>query len=190
MTPSREVEALIAYVDAAGIPHRVTATTNHARHTKAGNVSRHVMAGTDGDGLAVDFAGPTPGDRAAMLAIYERLLEVWPQLHELIYGGPGITELVRRRVRVVPLAYGIDVLNAHLNHVHVSVDLGTFLTPKEKPMPDDPNLANMTGPVELHLVVSAEGQCTGYYMFSPATGELHSFGPGAPYYDRSEVVRP
>lgn len=58
---------------------------------------------------------------------------------------------------------------------------------EDKTVPDDPNLPNLTGPVELHLVVSAEGKCTGYYVFSPATGELHTHGPGAPYHGRSEV---
>ena len=55
-------------------------------------------------------------------------------------------------------------------------------------MPDDPNLPNITGPVSLHPLVNSAGECTGYYVFSTKTGELHSFGPGAKYYGRSEVV--
>lgn len=55
-------------------------------------------------------------------------------------------------------------------------------------MADDPNLANITGPVTFHPIFNAEGHCTGYYVFSTKTAEVHSFGDGAPYYGRPEVV--
>lgn len=188
MRLSREVEALIAYVDAAGIPYRVTSTTG-GRHAET---SRHFAAGTDGQGLAVDFAGPQPDDKPAMLDIYRLLLARHDQLHELIFWWPGkVGALVRRRVQVVPMTYGAAVLDAHRLHVHASVDVGTYLEapPRKEPaMADNPELPNITGPVELHVLMNSEGQCTGYIIFSTRTGELHTFGPGAHYYGRSEVV--
>ena len=94
--------------------------------------------------------------------------------------------------------YGPATWADHLDHVHVAVPRGTFLTPLSHPfrtmeggiMPDDnPDLANITGPVSLHVLQNAAGECTGYYIFSEATGELHSFGPGAKFWGRSEVLR-
>lgn len=80
---------------------------------------------------------------------------------------------------------------AHQNHVHVGLRAGRVMpSPRqEAPMPaDDPALPNITGPVELHLVVGATGVCTGYYLFSPTTGELHAYGPGATFHGRSEAI--
>lgn len=188
MRLSREVEALIAYVDSTGIPYRVTSTTG-GRHAAR---SRHFQVGTDGDGLAVDFAGPKPGDTTAMLRIFKALMQRHYQLQELIFWLPPETKyLVRRRVKVSPLVYGGQTLDAHRNHVHVSVALGTFLEPlrrKQVAMPDDPGLPNIAGPVELHVLMNQDGDCTGYIVFSTKTGELHTYGPGAHYFGRSEVV--
>lgn len=63
-------------------------------------------------------------------------------------------------------------------------------TPKEPAMSDNPELPNITGPLTFHPVVSADGQCTGYYVFAPTTGEVHGHGPGAPYHGRSEDPTP
>jgi hypothetical protein len=57
-------------------------------------------------------------------------------------------------------------------------------------MADDPNTPNIHGPLELHIVVGPDGVCTGYYIFSPDTGELHAHGPGAPFHGRSEDPTP
>lgn len=186
MRLSREVEALIAFADSTGIPHRVTSTTG-GRHAPN---SRHYQAGTDGTGLAIDVAGPGPGDHETMLKLYRVFLQRSYQLQELIFWYPGETRtLVRRRVKVVPDVYGPKVLEAHRNHVHVSVAVGTFLEPLRSPMADDEELPNITGPVELHVLMNTAGECTGYIIFSTATGELHTFGPGARYWGRSEVLR-
>lgn len=86
-----------------------------------------------------------------------------------------------------------ELYASHQNHVHAGLRLGAVLPrparplPEEPVMPDDPEIPDITGPVVLHLVVSASGICTGYYFFSPTTGELHAFGPGAHYHGRSEV---
>lgn len=141
MRLSREVEALVAYMAKSGVPHRVTSTTGdkHAAN------SRHYAGGTDGTGLAVDFAGPKPNDTAAMLVIFAALAAQAEHLHELIFwdGGAKVKTLVRRGALVVPAVYA-NVLPAHRNHVHVSVDKGTFLewpTPEVKevrPVHDPP----------------------------------------------------
>jgi hypothetical protein len=183
MTPSREVRAIIAFVESTGLPHRVTDIDTPGVHVAD---SRHYAPGTDGRGLAVDLAGSVPGDTAAMFAIYRALLTQAGNLHELIYWGPGVDVLVRRRVKVVPSAYDPSVLAAHRNHVHVSVDLGTFLEPWEVPVPDDETLPNLTDLKFFVPVVDQAGKCTGYYMVS-STGEVHGWGPGAVYHGRSEV---
>lgn len=84
---------------------------------------------------------------------------------------------------------------AHQDHVHVGLRAGKVMPrPAPKPkqeepaMPDDPARPNITGPVELHLVVGATGVCTGYYLFSPTTAELHGYGPGAQFHGTSEVT--
>jgi hypothetical protein len=176
---SKEVESIIAYVASTGLPYRVTSTTG-GKHAPS---SRHFQDGTDGKGLAVDFAGPKPGDMAAMLKIYRALLERADQLRELIYSGPGADVLVRRRLRVVPMTYGREVLAAHRNHVHVSVDRGTFLQPmKEAMVADDTN--KMQAPL-LAFVPTPTGK--GYWMVS-VTGEVHSYGD-AEFFGRSEAPR-
>jgi hypothetical protein len=126
---SREVEAIIAYLDSTGLPYRVTSTTG-GRHAES---SRHFQEGTDGKGLAVDFAGPRPMDIPAMLRIYRALLGEYGRLHELIFWVPGeVKILVRRRTKVVPTVYGTKVLEAHRSHVHVSTYLGTFLESRRR----------------------------------------------------------
>lgn len=81
----------------------------------------------------------------------------------------------------------------HQDHVHVGLRAGAVLPRPARPIPqepvmDDPEIPNITGPVQLHLVLSVSGVCTGYYIFSPTTGEIHAHGPGATYHGRSEVV--
>ena len=182
---SREVAAIIAFVDATGLPYRVTDIDTPSVHSPD---SRHYQPGTGGKGLAVDFAGPKRGDTQAMFAIYRALMSQAYRLRELIFWAPGVDLLARHRTRVVPSAYDPTVLAAHRNHVHVSVDKGTFLEPPEVPVPDDETLPNL---VDLKFFVPivnpATGLATGYYMVS-STGEVHGHGPGAQYFGRSEVV--
>lgn len=61
---------------------------------------------------------------------------------------------------------------------------------QEVPMADNPDLPNIEGPLEIHLLQDQAGNCTGYAIFSVSTGELHGFGPGWKYYGRSEDLTP
>lgn len=167
MRLSREVESLIAYVARSGLPHRVTSTTGGAHSSK----SRHYKPGTDGQGLAVDFAGPVPNDKPAMLKIYQLLLPLGPHLHELIFSHEDADILIRDGKRVVPAVYAA-VLPAHRNHVHVSVDLGTFVEwPKETTMPDS-ELPKASAPV-VGLVPTSTDK--GYWIVC-ADGAVYAFG--------------
>lgn len=88
--------------------------------------------------------------------------------------------------------------NPHTKHMHVSIradlrnDISAWWWPanKEPTVPDDPNVPNITGPLTFHPVINSDGVTTGYYVFSPSTGEVHGHGPGAPYYGRSEDTTP
>lgn len=194
---SREAQAIIDYVESTGLPYRVT-DINGPGHATG---SYHYAAGTGGDGLAVDFGGATPGVTRAtvaqMGAIWRALRLVAPQLAELIHNGPGITEAIYMGRPVLGASfYGPVVWADHYDHVHVAVPRGVFLAPLSQPigtleggsMADNPDLPNITGPVEFHPIFDAQGHCTGYYIFSQKTGELHAFGPGTAFYGRSEVT--
>lgn len=191
---SREAQSIIGYVESTGLAHRVTSV-----HRPKSTGSYHAARGTDGDSLAVDLAaaqpGVTPVTVVQMTAIYRELLAVSAQLAELIFNGPGITVAVKNGRRVDGPTVYAAVWDDHRNHVHAALPRGTFLEPLSHPlrtmealMADDPNLANITGPVTFHPIFNAEGHCTGYYVFSTKTAEVHSFGDGAPYYGRPEVV--
>ena len=119
---SRETDALIQYLRDSTVPHRVTsvATGTHAPN------SRHFQAGTGGKGLAVDFAGPRAGDDKAMRAIFDAFFETAEQLYELIYCGPRFCVKAGKKIDPVKV-YGRKTLDAHRNHVHVSVERGTFV---------------------------------------------------------------
>jgi hypothetical protein len=164
-----------------------------------------VMHTTDGghsetsyhhSGRAVDLAAREgPGvDTSALLSIDEQIVQVLPlsMISELIYSGPGNVCVKNGRVVAGLASYGPDVMSRHHNHVHLAV-VATFTYNGSQevatPMPDDPNLPNIVGPVELAVLWNSNGDCTGYFIFSHATGELHSFGPGAKFYGRSEVTK-
>ena len=58
---------------------------------------------------------------------------------------------------------------------------------EETPLPDDPTLPNLPDIKFFIPIVNAQtGECRGYYIVA-GNGELHAFGPGAPFYGRSEV---
>lgn len=168
----------------------VTSTTGpgHDDH------SLHYVEATNGVGRAVDFAdrrGPSSNSEW-LLAINEAVIRLVPisMIAELIYGGPGAI-CVKDGRRVDGRVVYSSVIAAHQNHVHLAVIGGfAYNGSQEIPMPDDPNLPNIVGPVEFAIAGSdANGVCQGYYIFSHATGELHSFGPGARFYGRSEVTK-
>lgn len=164
----------------------ITATTNGA-HTKT---SYHYS------GRAVDLAARSgPGvDTSELLAINEGVIQVVPlsMISELIYGGPGNVCVKNGRIVSGLAVYGADVMSRHRDHVHLAViETFTYNGAQEVTMPDnDPNLPDITGPVQFATAgFNQDGVCQGYYIFSHATGELHSFGPGAQFYGRSEVTK-
>lgn len=182
---SVEDSALFKYMRDSGVPHRIMSAYRPGAITNAGYPSRHSM------GLAVDFAGPQPGhDTPELLAIFKALLRVSDQLHELIYAKAAFN--IKNGQMVPPYA-----VKDHHDHVHVSVDKGVIVkwpqsvTPvKETSMADNPDVPNITGPLTFHPIVDVNGRCTGYYVFSPSTGEVHAHGEGAKYYGRSEDPTP
>jgi hypothetical protein len=126
------VRALLAYAASTRLPYRVTSTY---RPNTDGRRSYHGARGTDGDGLAVDFAGTSAGVTAEtarqMVDLWRAFRYMAPHLAELIYAGSGVTEGVLNGRLVGGLAtYGRDVWAAHRDHVHVSVPRGVFLSPK------------------------------------------------------------
>lgn len=114
---SLEVQGIITYAEATGVPFRVTSTWRPGAVTAAGNPSRH------GRKLAVDFAGPRPGrDSDDLAVIFKAFLPVERKLNELIYAGPQTTFNIKAGKRVGKYAQAL-----HHDHVHVAVDPGVVL---------------------------------------------------------------
>jgi hypothetical protein len=171
------IDMLRAYMVHTGVPHRVTSTL---RPSDEG--SWHSA------GLAVDFAGPTPGKLTPALdAIYMALLPLAPRCLELIYGAYGWKN-------GNPTRYSATVQLAHRDHVHIAMPGGWSWAPpppKETPVADDPNIPNMEGPIHYHIYTDPlTGVCIGYHVYSERTGELHGHGPAAVYHGRSEDPTP
>ena len=155
MAYSLEVRHLIGYVASKGVKFTVTDVNTPSIHVDG---SYHYQEGTDGVGLAIDIAGPTPGILTpALRMLFDIFVPVERQLAELIYAGASYN--IKNGVRVPPYA-----VTTHKNHIHVAVPRGTFL-PTEVPVPDNPSLPNITGPVSFHPIVDATGKCWGYYIF-------------------------
>lgn len=152
-TESKEVQAIRAFVDASGVPHKVTATLGHylspsnpcSPHSPG---SYHCKPGTDGPGLAADLAETTPSrDAPGLLAIFAAFGPVESQLAELIYSGAPYSIKNGKRTTV---AYGDqNLLAAHHNHVHVAINRGVFL-PFPKPITKAEAMARVVEPVAAH----------------------------------------
>jgi hypothetical protein len=183
---SDEVHGIVAAIRATGIPHRVT-DIGGPGHIRS---SWHYRLGTRGAGLAVDLAGPTPSrDSPQLAAVYQALERHGPRCAELIYSGPGGGYWKNGR-RVSPYSTA-----GHHNHIHIAVPVGTVLrvpTPEQEiiVVPDNPDLPNIEGPLSFHPIFTADGVATGYYIFGTTTGEVHSHGPGAVFFNRSEDITP
>jgi hypothetical protein len=171
----------------AGIAGWCVSSTTGGTHSPT---SLHYAVATNGRGRAVDLVdrrGPSTSSEW-LLAINEQIVQLLPlsMISELIYGGPGAF-CVKNGVRVDGRIVYSSVIDNHRNHIHLAVVRG-FVYNGGTPVPDDPTIPNIRGPVELHIVADANGHATGYYIFSPTTGEIHAWGEGAKYYGRSEVV--
>jgi hypothetical protein len=198
VTISRETQALIDYVEATGLPYRVTDVDGPGHATG----SYHYAKGTDGDGLAVDFAGAVPGVTTVtarqMGAIYREFLNVAGQLAELIYSGADVdgrpvTVAVKNGRRVDGASfYGPTTWKDHFDHVHVAVPRGTFLSHPFSTLSmggrmaaDDPNRANVEAPI---VGISATPSGKGYWLVA-ADGGVFAFGD-ATYLGNVEYVKP
>lgn len=187
---SDEVRALRRLAQIAG--WCVTSTTGPG-HTRPGSL--HYAAATNGTGRAVDLAdrrGPSSNSEW-LLAINEAVIRLLPitMISELIYGGPNA--ICIKNGKRVDRSFYSSVLAAHRNHIHLAVVRGFSYNGSQEiamAVTNDPSLPDITGPVQFAIAGSdANGICQGYYIFSHATGELHSFGPGAKFYGRSEVTK-
>lgn len=101
---SLEVHGLIRYMADSGIPFKVTDIDTPGIHT---STSYHYAEGTNGDGLAVDFAGLTPSRNSPELRrIVDRFMPVRHLLAEFLHPWNRAD---------------------HPDHVHVAVHKGTIL---------------------------------------------------------------
>lgn len=172
---SDEVHAILDYLlamKAAGLDVVCTSTTDHPRLTTAGNISRHVMEGTNGRGLAVDARMRTRG-LDTHLAVFDGLALVERQCHELIYAAAPYN--IKAGKRVPPYA-----TSGHRDHCHLSVSKGVFLVwPGPKPQPPIPWRFNsaMPKPDEFTSAVACP---SGGYWKQKADGAIFAHD-GAPY---------
>jgi len=191
-TISRESQSIIDYVEATGLPHRVT-DVNGPGHAPS---SYHYAQGTGGIGTAVDLAGVTPGVSPAtanqMLALYRALLPVAASLAELIHAGPGVTVAVKNGRRVDGPTVYRTVWADHADHVHVAVPRGVFLSHptgtvemEARMVPNDPDRPDVNAPI-VGMASTPTGK--GYWLVS-ADGGVFAFGD-AQYLGNVEYVLP
>lgn len=179
---SREVESIISFVKASGAAYKVTDINTPGVHAAK---SFHYANGTGGVGLAVDFAGRTPGDLPAMKKIYDVLAAQAPMLAELIHNQPGVTRAVKNGNWANGLSiYGPVTWAAHQNHVHVAVHLGAFLVvPKVAAVAEAPTkkvFPLFSPPIVVEPVVADLACPTGGAWLLAASGAVYAFG-GAPF---------
>lgn len=157
---SAETDALIAWMAASGVASTVTATVGrfvstadpcspHARN------SYHCAAGTDGVGLAVDFAGPS------LDKIYAALTPLGPLCAELIYG----TTQWRNGRLVAQYDFAPNIWN----HVHIAVPRGVIVGPTG---------GHMTEPLHPLIDITAAPDGDGYWILA-ADGAVYAFGSAA-----------
>lgn len=103
--PSQELKEFKAFIEALGVPHRITATTggDHAAH------SYHYAEGTGGKGRGIDVAGPKPGSKTLeMTKVFNAILPYAKNFKEFFYNGG-------------PTVYHFP---GHDNHIHIGLPLG------------------------------------------------------------------
>lgn len=187
MTISREAQSIIDYVEASGLPYRVT-DVNGPGHAKG---SWHYAQGTGGIGTAVDLAAVTPGVNAVtavqMKAIYHVLLDQAANLAELIHAGPGITVAVKDGRRVDGATfYGPVTWAAHRNHVHVAVRRGTFLSHPIGTLSKEAPVAENVYPAQAEVVAAFPTPSGKGYWIVTADGAVFAFGD-AEYHGRVQA---
>lgn len=168
---SDEVEAMLDYLlaaKAAGMDVVATSTTDHPIKTASGNTSRHRMAGTNGDGLAIDCRMRTRGLNRHR-KVFDLFVPVERQCQELIYADAPYN--IKAGQRVAPYA-----VSSHHDHVHVAVTKGTFIawpgtrptTPKE-----------VAAMFPTHRFVRIDGEAMKFYSWDPNDCSVYAWN-GAP----------
>lgn len=131
---SREVHGIIRYLANSGVPFKVTDIDTPGVHTPT---SYHYAAGTGGNGLAVDFAGPTPSTNSPQLRrIVDQFMRVQDQLAEFLHPWND--------------AY-------HDDHVHVAVPLGTVLAREESTVATQPKIVSAFPHEAGYVLVTEDG---------------------------------
>lgn len=181
---SRETQAIIDYVKAA-VPdavvagilgHYISPANPCSPHARG---SLHCAEGTNGKGLAVDWGGDEP----TILAVFNALKLVAPQMAELFHNGKGITRVVKNGVWVDGLTtLGSTTWLAHRNHCHSAVHKGTFLTPPVAgAAPPTKRVYPMYSPPLVIEPIVADLACpTGGAWCLAASGAVYAWG-GAPH---------
>lgn len=168
---SDEVEAMLDYLlcaKEAGLDVVATSTTDHPIKTASGNVSRHRMAGTNGEGLAIDCRRRQRGSDIHR-AVFDAFVLVEHDLQELIYSGAPFN--VKAGQRVQPYA-----VSAHHDHVHVSVVKGTILAWPGTRTTTPQEVAAM---FPNHRFVRIDGDAMKFYSWDPSECSVYAWN-GAP----------
>lgn len=175
MSPSRETVSMEQFLADAGVAHRVTGRTEKGHAPKG----YHYMQGTQGQGLALDFAGPRPSILSPSLrAIFDAFAVVETQLAELIYSGAPYRIYHGRRVAQASKLSRLYI--SHTNHLHVAVKRGTFLRwPTPRTIEEATRMINKPA-VAFHEHPTEHG----YWIFA-ADGGVFAYGAaknhGTPY---------
>lgn len=169
---SKENDAALQYLDDAQAPYGRITTTFHSPLTTSGNLSMHLRPGTGGIGLATDAGAKRRGNRADLVAIYNALLPVKHQLHELI-----LADVVCYKDGK-PHNYGAKVNAQHRDHVHFSYNRGTFLR-FPRPIPTTlPEASKMIRNEAVFIRPSHTG--AGFYI-GARNGGVYPFGDAVGY---------
>lgn len=184
---SRENQAIADYLNAGGVKHAISATTN-GTHAKGSYHERYGTGplGLPSKGLATDAVEYLGGgsDTAGLLNIWKVFSRVENQFAELIYFDAPYQ--IKNGKRVGPEFYGTATMAIHHNHVHAAVERGVYIkwpysppTPPKPPGP--PKVVGTIGGInvnaqQLGLGLGSDG--AGYVdAFSCPFDKLVSFWP-------------
>lgn len=168
MITSKELTMMRQYLRGTGIPHR---ETSGIRVPMPGKITRHSFPGTNGIGLAQDAAGPKPGrDTPELLRIFNELWKIRGSLRELYLSHPQVTHMVRQGALVPRSRIPRSILDAHHDHVHWSVEKGTFLVYR----PTLEEASEMIGKPAVSIIMHPKGK--GYWVVAADGGVFPFFG--------------